>query len=357
MEVLSHLYQRFAQREHGAVFTPPFVAALLLDYALPYQGMTGRERVLDPTCGSGIFIVGAFRRLVQYWRSRHAWRQPDVDFLKKMLREQIHGVELQGEALDLAAFNLALALCDALRPEIIWRELRFDRLRQDTLHENDFFIHAANQIRGDFDLIIGNPPFKSALTPAAEAFDDHSDHSRPSVPDKQIAYLIAERSMSLLKPGGRICLLEPSGLLYNEKPQKYLQYFLSQHRTTHVLDFTSVRNLFDDADTKVIALIAERATPEPDHRIEHLTFRRTTIVDQRLGFELDHYDRHLLPQQAIFKYPESWKINLLGGGRLHYLARRLGEMGTLSEYVGANNWDYGEGFIEGNRKTTASWLK
>jgi len=73
-EVLSHLYQHFAQEGKGAVFTPPMVANLMLDYVMPYSSLTGAERVLDPTCGSGIFLVGAFRRLVHFWQSRHDWQ-------------------------------------------------------------------------------------------------------------------------------------------------------------------------------------------------------------------------------------------------------------------------------------------
>ena len=85
VEVISHLYQRFVQGS-TAVYTPPFLAALLLDHAMPYGKLTGRERVLDPSCGSGVFLVGAFRRLVNAWRARHRWQTPDVNTLKKILR-------------------------------------------------------------------------------------------------------------------------------------------------------------------------------------------------------------------------------------------------------------------------------
>lgn len=46
VEILSHLYQHFAQKGKGAVFTPPMVASLMLDYAMPYQHLTGSERIL-----------------------------------------------------------------------------------------------------------------------------------------------------------------------------------------------------------------------------------------------------------------------------------------------------------------------
>jgi len=47
VEVISRLYQRFVTG-HGAVYTPQFLAALLLDQVMPYERMTGKEKVLDP---------------------------------------------------------------------------------------------------------------------------------------------------------------------------------------------------------------------------------------------------------------------------------------------------------------------
>ena len=63
VEFISHLYQRFIDGS-TAVYIPPFLTALLFDFAMPYEKLTGKERVLDPACGSAVFLVGAFRRLV-----------------------------------------------------------------------------------------------------------------------------------------------------------------------------------------------------------------------------------------------------------------------------------------------------
>ena len=74
VEVVSHLYQRFVKGGHGTVYTPPFLASLLLDHAMPYGKLSGDERILDPACGSGVFLVGAFRRLVTVHRAKNGWR-------------------------------------------------------------------------------------------------------------------------------------------------------------------------------------------------------------------------------------------------------------------------------------------
>lgn len=361
VEVLSHLYQHFAQRGKGAVFTPPMLANLMLDYALPYEYLTGHERILDPTCGSGVFLVGAFRRLVHAWQKSNGWKQPDVVTLKSILKRSIFGIELQEEAVHLTAFSLALAVCDALQPNVIWKELRFDKLVGSNLIVGDFFDQLGNlRAMGSqegFAAVIGNPPFVSKLSEAARRSRRQEKSALP-VPDNQMAYFIAEQAMSLLTGGGRLCLIQPHGFLYNEKPRAFQKAFISAHQVDSVLDFTSVRKLYDGADPKTIALLVSKRKPSAEHRILHLTFRRTFSVQERLAFELDHYDRHIVPQETGQQCPWIWRINLLGGGRLQHLAARMDAMPKLWQFLDAKKWDYGEGFIAatGGKREPAPWL-
>jgi hypothetical protein len=374
IEVLSHLYQHFAKHGTGA--------SLLLDFALPYNQITGKERILDPTCGSGVFLVGAFRRLVHQWRSQHQWRQPTVTTLKSILENNIFGVELDGDSLHLTAFSLALAVCDALQPNVIWRDLQFEKLVGPNLVENDFFIFLSDQAKNPkaskFDVILGNPPFLSKLTNEASNIDKGEKKRRGTLPDKQIAYLVTEQAFKLLtKETGRLCLIQPSGLIYNEKARKFHRYLMQSHRTDFVLDFASVRGLFSQkgntksqkqdkkkhtSDTKIVVWVATETPPNDNHQVRHLTFRRTFSVKEQIGFELDHYDYHVIPQKQMLSAPYSWKVNLLGGGRLHLITARLKQMGTIKGFLATKkkkqNWDYGEGYIaaETGKRDEEDWL-
>jgi N-6 DNA Methylase len=355
VEVISRLYQRFVTG-HGAVYTPPFLASLLLDQVMPYDHMTGNETVLDPACGSGIFLVGAFKRLVIHWRSRNHWRKPSVDNLKQILVNSIHGVELESGAVDLTAFSLALAICDALEPPVIWNSLTFDRLRGHNLREGDFFdpatfVNSAEHAWPEkFDVVIGNPPFESALTPAAKAVDSARPTSQPSLPDNQAAYLFLEQGLRLLAPGGSLCLIQPHGLLYNSKPAEFRRRLMRLCRLHTVLDFVSIRGLYEGADPKTIVWHAIQK-PSTDLSINHLTFRRTYSVAERIAFEIDHYDWHVVSPQQAFDDPFVWRVNLLGGGRLHEMSARIRGMQKLADFIlnRGPNWDYGEGFIAGKK--------
>jgi hypothetical protein len=353
VEVISRLYQRFVTG-HGAVYTPPFLAALLLDEVMPYEHMTGKETVLDPACGSGIFLVGAFKRLINYWRSRHDWRKPTADDLKQILAHSIHGVELESGAVDLTAFSLALAVCDALAPPVIWSSLRLERLRGRTLREGDFFDPATFADSADhvwpkkFDVVIGNPPFESRLGSSASAVDTSRPRHQPRVPDKQAAYLFLEQALRILSTHGRACLIQPHGIIYNRNTADFRRYLMQVAPLRAILDFVSMRGLYEGADPKTIAWHAANNTSEQP--IAHLTFRRTYSASERIAFEIDHYDWHTVSLADALDNDFVWRVNLLGGGRLHDLSERFRRMRTLGDAIkNKGGWDYGEGFIVGRK--------
>lgn len=362
VEVLSHLYQHFAQSGNGAVFTPPFVADLMLDHAMPFDEMTGEEQILDPTCGSGIFLVGAFRRLVHFWQSQNEWKRPGVRVLKSILQKSIFGAEKEAQAVQIASFNLAIAMCDALQPKVIWRDLRFDKLIGETLYIGDFFEQLPAlqaKVPKGFSNVIGNPPFLSKLTQAA--IDTRSpDKKKIPIPDGQMAYRVAEEAMALLRPNGRMCLIESAGFLYNAKARKFLADFISSNTVESILDFVSIRKLFEGADPKTVAIVAKATPPKLDHRIVHQTFRRTKSVHERIGFEMDHYDFHFVDQKTALDPDSSWvwKANLLGGGRLIQIGQRAKGYINLKDFCRDSGWDYGEGFIAANtgKRDPAPWL-
>jgi hypothetical protein len=368
VEIISHLYQKFVKGDGGAVYTPPLLASLLLDHVMPYDKLTGRERVLDPACGSGVFLVGAFRRLVNIWRSRNNWNRPDVGTLKEILKSSIFGIELDDNATDLTAFSLCLAICDTLQPDVIWNDLKFDPLKGSNLIQADFFQVLLDSrggkntvLNAGFDVVIGNPPFGSPLSSAAIEIDKkaHKEESdRPLLPDKQIAYLFLEQTLKVLRSCGRTCLIQPSGFLFNSKPGPFRRTIFQKHKIDTIFDFTSIRGLYK-ADTKTIAVLAHEHSVHDGHWIRHWTFRRTVSVQERICFELDHYDRHGVSQgQALAVEPYIWRANLLGGGRLTDLAKRFQCVRTLAQYVKRKGWVYSEGFNVGKQvpRKRVSWL-
>jgi hypothetical protein len=355
VELISHIYQLFVHDSGSSVYTPPFLVRLMLEEALSWERLDRlqqrEEVILDPACGSGVFLVEAYKRLVLHWRSRNQWKRPRVIDLKRLLKK-VRGIDLEQGAIELAAFSLCLALCDALEPEEIRASIRlFPLLAGKTLHQACFF-DAKDQalLKEPVGVIVGNPPFESSLTTeGAERSYHRYEKTFGSLPDKQLAYLFLHEAMGLVAEGGVLSMLQQYGFLYNQQSLGFRRNFIATWDVREILDFISVRGLFQrgGADTKVIVVVATAASPDNDRKILHAVFRRSGRVDAEQGFDIDYYDLHWLPRELLLSSDGVWRTDLLGGGRVLAFANRLREFRTLGEFAEEQGWDYGEGFIEG----------
>jgi N-6 DNA Methylase len=355
VELISHIYQLFVSDADSSVYTPPFLVRLMLDEALSWERLDrlqqSDEIILDPSCGSGVFLVEAYKRLVLHWRSRNKWKRPSKQVLTKLL-QKVHGIDCEEGAVELAAFSLCLALCDALEPETIRASIKlFPPLAGATLHHSCFFeAKERGLLKQPVGVVIGNPPFSSSLkTPGAERSYIRYQQEQGSLPDKQLAYLFLHESMEMVARGGVLSMLQQYNLLYNQQSLVFRQAFISKWDVREILDFVSVRGLFQKgkADTKVIVVLAEANTPPSDRRILHATFRRSGRIAAQQGFDIDYYDLHWLRRELVLRNDRVWRTDLLGGGRVLGLIDRLASYPTLKEYATARGWDSGEGFIGG----------
>jgi hypothetical protein len=358
VELISHVYQHFVKDDDSAVYTPPFLVRLMLAEALSWERLDRMaerdEAVLDPSCGSGVFLVEAYKRLIAHWRHGHGWARPDVDTLRRLLG-RVRGVDLNPDAIELAAFSLCLALCEALDTEALKASTRlFPKLRGVSLHESCFFTaKSAGALGDDIGAVLGNPPFESRLTTrgAEESYEAYN-RKHGKLPDKQVAYLFLHESLELLRPGGVLCLLQQYNLLYNKGAAAFRRRLFERWDVREVLDFVSIRGLFGkgSADTKVVALVAEAAAPPPGRKVLHATFRRTGRVVAKRGFDLDYYDLHWLTRDQLLDDAPVWRGDLFGGGRVIDFVARLRSMRTLGQYADSRKWDSGEGFIAGGSR-------
>ncbi len=361
VELISQIYQLFVDDPSVAVYTPQFIVRLILGEILDMKRMDRLEErnevILDGACGSGIFLVEAYKRLVLHWRVRNGWKRPTQSILKRLLTDRIRGIDVDRGAVELAAFSLCLALCDALEPEEIRTSVRlFPELKGKTLLHSCFFKSIQQKlIRSKIGALVGNPPFTSELKTAGEqlAYDEYQSKVGP-LPDKQVAYLFLHESMNLLERGGVLSMIQQYNFLYNEQSAEFRKQFFSVWNVREVLDFISIDGLFKRSgkNTKVIVVVAEADPPDASRQILHATFRASNRTSAGQGFDLDYYDIHWFARDKALRNDLIWRSSLFGGGRVLDFANRLGEMRTLGDYAANNDWDFGEGFILGSKGTT-----
>ena len=354
VELISHIYQLFVEDKTTCVYTPPFLARLMLEEALTLDRMDRLEQrnelVFDPSCGSGIFLVESFKRLVLHWRKAHCWQHPPVDVLRTLM-QRVRGTDIDGSAVELAAFSLCLAMCEELTSQTIIKTRKlFPSLKDKTLIEACFFQQAREgKLPRNIGVVVGNPPFGSASDKGttAQAYDEYlTKHGKQSLPDKQSAYLFLHHSMEALVEDGLLCLLQKDSFLYNRRSVAFRHAVFERWDVREILDFTPIRGLFNK-DPKVVVVLAEAHAPEPERSILHAIFRRTVHTQAELSFELDYYEMQWVPRYVAITKDFVWRCNLFGGGRAVSLVERLKKLATLKDFVKAQGWDYGEGFMVG----------
>jgi len=388
VELISNFYEEFLPKEKkagkeketkvdtGAVYTPGFLVNFLVDECLPLTKNELNENVklIDISCGSGIFLSTCYKRLVQRWRIKNAKNgklaDTNPEILKSILLQNIFGVDVDKNAVELTIFSLNLTLCTMLTPRQIWTQLQFDDLKESkNIVKNDFFDYLLENKPSGFDLVIGNPPFKALNKKKYEKYDDLlKENGMPflcKIPDNQLALMFLDKAMDLLKGNGLLCLIMPSGpMLYNNTIE-FRSRFFDCYNIPQIIDFTFLLNtLFSGADVSqsIVALFAQKQKPNNED-ILHVTVRRTKANKERNYFEIDHYDFHDVPKSVARSNDFVWKCNLIGGGRIYHLVQKLKDRyPTLDYYLSdkkANNqWDYGQGYILGiqNRKFKADYI-
>ena len=379
VELISNIYEEFIEdKSDGIVYTPPFLVSFLLDEVLPLTDNNTEVKILDPACGSGIFLVQAYKRLIYRWKSANDWKVPDLDILKDLLHKNIYGVDKEKEAVKLTVFSLTVALCDELSPLEIWNNLKFDDLEERNLQGDDFFkLVQENSIPTDFDLVIGNPPFvkESRWTNSAKEIEAvRIAEGEVKIPTKELAILFLDQVMKRTKQDANVCLILPSGpFLYNLSSFNFRKRFIEKYNLRYIADFTHLsRFLFGKGkgDHPTLAVFVTNESPTEEDII-HITVRRTKTAKSKVWFELDHYDFHWVPRSnalsAKKEHKVIWKSNFIGGGRVHSIMSRLISIRRrLGDYIEerkkrseiSKKWFFSEGFIigKGSAKKRANFL-
>lgn len=378
-EVISAVYENFIQAESvrqsgktekGIVYTPIHLVNLLVDEVMPLDKpeLFANEtfKILDPACGSGVFLVAAYKRMLQWWALNNyneaaGLRFPQSKKAQSIIERNIFGIDVKETATLVSIFGLTTALLDKLTPQAIWNNFQFKDLSKDNILCNNFFAKAVDfKSAQKFDLVIGNPPFNIESGQSKGEVVSHDiinaiGFKHKHIPNKNFALYFLEASFAISK---KVCLILPANvLLYSTAAQDYRTGIFTDFSIKKIIDFTHLRReLFHKtADTPVIAVVALNH-PSDQAPIEHIVIKRAGIAGKKLRFETDYYDYHKVSWARATDPFKSfvWKTNLLGGGRLFQLVHKLSQLRSLEQFVMAmkaetnNEWEYSVGYLVGD---------
>lgn len=375
VEVISSVYEELLTDSKDIVYTPEMIVSTLVDECMPLKVPQKDFKLIDVSCGSGIFLVKAYKRIVQWWRYEQ-WQKtgklekPSLAVLKDLLLKSIHGIDIQQDAIRLSIFSLALAILDEVNLDPpTWGKLKFPDM-SDNIITKDFFEFITDNPPNDFSLVIGNPPFNPPLSDDGKK-QSNTDYlkiiekkygykSEIRIPTQNIALHFFFQSFKLLKKDGLLCLIQPSGPLLYQDEQDFKNNIFSKVNLLQIIDFSKLsEKIWGKANVATAAVFVQNTLPD-DEPVLHIIAERTFSNISKMFLEFDYYNFHFINKVDALTNSFVWKTNLLGGGRLFDLIQRLDQFPKLNTYLENkrknNNWAFGVGFIVGNKKQKADYI-
>jgi len=256
----------------GAHYTPEPLADYLVSEVQSVQPLRLGMRVLDPCCGSGVFLVVAYRRLVELVCAREKRESLPADELSRVLQTSIFAVERNRSACDIARFSLVLTLLSYVKPPELHKlkDFKFPSLIGQNVFHGDFFDERGafwQRVLGTdgrpplrFDWVLGNPPWVE-LEENLGTKADHlrrwvETHAHLEIPRKRTGEAFAWRAMDCISGEGAVGLVLHAKTLTNDQLAKWRRKFFSEvrvHRITNFSNFAYV--LFASAQPPAFTLV------------------------------------------------------------------------------------------------------
>lgn len=362
--LISEIYQNFLgelRDEKGQFYTPFALADMILTEVLPSSSNEYSYPILDPACGSGIFLVEGYKRLIMRWKSVHPGQVPSFNTLVSILQDNIFGIEIDATAIRVAAFSLYLTLIDQLDPKTLWNNGNYhlpyliydpedanlqgrqgcNLLRRNTISEveSDHF----HQIK----LVVGNPPYGTKkLSPEIKEYCKREKFASEYV-------LPFMHKSAMFAPHGDIALIFTSKVLFNTNGgyARFRNWLFTKNIVRRLDNLSIFRNtpksyggsLFSHATCPVCVVYYKPGTPEREHLVKYYapkTFIKSSLVD---GIVIDDSDvRMLSVTECQQQDSKIWKVAAWGNYYSHQLINRLSKT-TLKNYFDEKGWIYGRG--------------
>jgi hypothetical protein len=374
---LGDLYQDLSAdvRERFALLqTPHFVESYILDRTLERAiARFGLDEttLIDPTCGSGHFLIGAFERLFEH-RLR---KEPGLDVREAARRsmDAVFGSDINPYAVAIARFRLTLSFIEragyariADAPELPLHVVVADSLLHAPLQRSlgELAQTSAQTWSGDefaledesaakdvlyrkYAAVVGNPPYITVKDPVLrERYRDM--YPRSAAGKYSVAAPFTERFFLLAREAGFVGMITANSFMKREFGKKLIEEFLPTVNLDGVVNTsgayipghgTPTVLLFGSHEAKqgsdVLAVLAKRGEPStPSDPEQGLVWRSIADHGAEIGFENDYVSVSNVTRGALEKHPWS-----LGGGGASELKELLEEraatpLGQISDSIG-----------------------
>lgn len=368
VEVISGIYESVIDEEtrnrDSAIYTPPFLVEAILTETLDkvlLNKKTVECKILDPSCGSGIFLVQAYRRMVDEELKRSQKSTIESSRLREIAERNLFGIDLNEQALLVASFSIYIAILDYKEPKEINRFI-FPDLRESNLFTANFFDtgHTFNEkLKSvELDFIVGNPPWKNGKSDYLHVEYLTTYKLLEYVSDYQLAQSFVLRTKDFISNKTACALIVTSKSFYNINAHCFKQKFLSEYYLDKFLDLSPVRrHIFKEAKNPGCVIFYRYAFGEStlENITRHESLKPNIFLKYFNSLVLQKHDRKEIKQQYFIEYTWMFKLALYGGSLDFAFVKRLQDNVTIKEKLQSKSAEWKNlHFGDGIKRLTAA---
>ena len=274
------------RKEEGIYYTPSYIVDYIVrntvgELVKNKKTDVSKIKVLDPACGSGSFLIKTFDVLNEYHSKKEGYSQNKLDMSGtgttystklSILRDNIFGVDLDKQAVDIAQLNLLLKVAEKKRRLPILQQnikngnslIDDPNLAGDKAFKwNEEFAEIMNN--GGFDIIIANPPYVRADIDDLEYKTQRKwilDNDKYKILfekwDLYLAFVV--KSLYLLRNDGLFGMILPDAFCTSKYASKMRQ-FLCDNKQVMQIDYFPTDQIFKGVGVKNIILFFKNTAP------------------------------------------------------------------------------------------------
>jgi hypothetical protein len=380
IELISSIYEHFihaADPERavraGTHYTPVNLVELVLSQVFDDEHFGGKElprnaKILDLSCGSGVFLVESLRRLVA--RRIAGGEKHTRKLVRETLYEQVFGVDVEETAVEIAAFSLCLTAFELDPEPTSSKPLRFEReLKGHNLFVGDAFDLEATFAKTcpfkdkQFSIIVGNPPWTRHKGPRSDQPTSNPSHvaycnsRNPKVtlpfrnpPDQAFVY----RASDFSRPSARFGFILEGKRFFSHHPQsldaKRKLFGSFAPRVFFNLSALHREKLFPSSEQPAVAIIFEHLEAANNDSLLYVTVERDLNYREHGMLRIGPENIHRISVKLAATNENTLKVAAWGTARDMGLVERLRvTYPSLKECLTGHGLEMFQGYISGDK--------
>lgn len=347
IKLISNIYEKFlhdGDNKRQAYYTPMATVDLVFEQILGTSNIQDKSfKILDPSCGSGIFLVTFLKKYFEKYPHKVSTKN-----VLNFVENSLYGIDVDEDAIKITIFSLYITILEFFKqPAIQAHDFKFP----DLLNKNFFVIDFFNQKQkiekklGNFDFIVGNPPWGTIEESLKDYTSYCNDRSYP-LSDKQIAQAFMYRVRDFMSNETIVAMVIPSKIFYNSSSKPFRNKFLSLFDIKAIIEMSLERQKTFNSAIHPSAIIFYTHKSSDDNIFTHLTLHPSIFYDIFQMFIFSEENIKHVSQNEILDEDWLWKPLLYGSQfDINFIKRLKNNYSTTLTYLENYNTNYGAGLI------------